>query len=149
MTSDFASVALRITSRARHPRISGKNWKTVRLELAPTTKFPRGSTGRAFLINVPIDKNGCIDRATIEQDPARATVRRVWASEPDSFGLIEAFEDSWTLRFRRDGNEVATFLLEGAPLSLNARVNVRNAEGTKLPFRVASIRSLGTRPRLR
>lgn len=148
MAPDSASVALRISSPARHPHMSGMIWKTVRLELAPTAKFPRGSAGRAFLLNVPIDKNGCIDRAAIENNPARATVRRFWASEPDSFGLIEAFEGSWTLQCRQNGREFETFFLEGTPLSLNARVNVRSAEGTELPFRVASIRSLGTRPRL-
>jgi hypothetical protein len=148
MSPDSASVALRISSRARHPHMLAMHWKTVRLELAPTAKFPRGSAGRAFLMNVPIDKNGCIDRAAVENDPARATVRRYWASEPDSFGLIEAFEGSWALQCRPNGRNAETFLLEGTPLSLNARVNVRNAEGTELPFRVASIRSLGARPRV-
>jgi hypothetical protein len=123
--------------------MTGMNWKTVRLELAPTTNFPRGSPSRAFLINVPTDGNGCIDRATIQREPARATVRRFWASEPDSFGSIGVTEDSWSLQLQRDEDDAATFLLEDRPLSLNARVNVRSDDGTFMSFRVASIRPLG------
>jgi hypothetical protein len=124
--------------------MSGMIWITVRLELAPTAKFPRGSTGRAFLLSVPIDKSGRIDRATIERDPARATVRRFWASEPDSFGTVEAFDGGWNLRCRQGAGLEATFLLDETPLNLDSRVNVRSPKGTQLPFRVVSIHSAGS-----
>jgi hypothetical protein len=126
--------------------MAGMNWQTIRLELAPTTNFPRGSPSRAFLIHVPTDANGCIDRAGIKQEPARATVRRFWASEPDSFGLVEVVDDCRTLRLKWDEQGGMTFLIEGGPLCLNARVNVRNDDGTELPFRIASIRPFGPPP---
>lgn len=119
-------------------------WKIVRLELAPTSKFPRGSAGRAFLLNVPIDECGRIDRVAIGRDPTRATVRRFWASEPDSFGTVEALDDGWNLRCRQGGGDETTFLLDRTPLNLNSQVNVSIPEGAQLPFRVASIRSLGS-----
>lgn len=120
-------------------------WKTVRLELAPTAKFPRGSAGRAFLLNVPIDGNGRIDRNSVEREPSRATVRRFWGSEPDSFGVVEACNGSWAMRCVNGGEAVATFLLDSTPISLNSKINVRSAEGSEMPFRVASIRTLRTR----
>lgn len=124
--------------------MAGMTWKTVRLELAPTAKFPRGSTGRAFLLNVPIDGNGCIDRSAVEDEPSRATVRRFWACEPDSFGVVESCNGSWVLRCEIEDDGIATFLLDSTPLSLNSKINVRSVDGTEMPFRVASVRPLRT-----
>lgn len=121
------------------------NWKTVRLELASTKGFPRGSAGRAFLLNVPINKDGCIDDAAIAQNPGIATVRRFWASEPDSFGSVEQSDGLWALRCRRAANGEMTFLLEATPLNPDRQVNVQQPDGTRLPFRVASVRGTGSR----
>lgn len=139
MTRASASVALRISSRDHHPHMSGMIWKMVRLELAPTSRYPRGSTGRAFLLNVPIDNCGCIDRDAVERDPTRATVRRFWASEPDSFGNVEAFDGGWTLRCTQGAGHEETFLLDRTPLRLDTQVKVQTPTGMQLPFRVASI----------
>jgi hypothetical protein len=119
-------------------------WKTVRLELASTRGFPRGSTGRAFLLNLPINEAGCIDGAAMAQDPGRATVRRFWASEPDSFGPIEQLDGSWALRCRRKARDEETFLLDAEQLIPDRQVNVQQPDGTRLPFRVASVRGIGT-----
>lgn len=118
-------------------------WKTVRLELASTEGHPRGSAGRAFLLHVPIASDGHIDRAVIDRDPSRATVRRFWASEPDSFGIVEPMDGSWALRCARGAGENSTFLLEAAPLKPDEKVKVRQPGGAELPFRIASVRSAG------
>jgi hypothetical protein len=125
------------------------NWKSVRLELAPTKGFPRGSAGRAFLLNVPLNDDGCIDHDAVAQNPVRATVRRFWASEPDSFGAVEPLDGRWALRCRRAANSESTFLLDAAPLNLEQQVNVQGPDGTWLPFRVASIRLAGSPPESR
>ena len=119
------------------------NWKTVRLELASTEEHPRGSAGRAFLLNVPVASDGTIDRLAIERFPGRATVRRFWGSEPDSFGPIEALDGVWSLKCAKGACENSVFLLDSVPLRLNTQVNVRQPGGDDLPFRVASVRSAG------
>lgn len=140
-----SSVALRIPAHSRCPHCLDMIWKTIRLELASTNEFPRGSAGRAFLLNVPIDESGHIDRVAIERNPTQATVRRFWASEPDSFGTIEPSENNWTLRCGHGNSHEARFLLDAAPLNLNSQVNVLSPDGTPLPFRVASVRSANSR----
>jgi len=121
-------------------------WKTVRLELASTEGYPRGSAGRAFLLHVPIASDSRIDRAVIDRDPSQATVRRFWASEPDSFGIVEPMDGNWALCCARGAGETSTFLLEAAPLKLDGQVKVRQPCGTELPFRIASVRSAGGVP---
>ena len=122
------------------------NWKIVRLELASTEDYPRGSAGRALLLNVPIASDGTIDRAAIDGFPGRATVRRFWGSEPDSFGPIEALDGVWSLQCDKGAGDKSVFLLDSVPLRLNSMVSVRQAEGSPLPFRVASVRSAGQQP---
>ena len=116
-------------------------WKTVRLELASTEDHPRGSPGRAFLLHVPLASDGLIDRSAVDKHPGRATVRRFWASEPDSYGLVEPRDGSWSLQCARGTTQGSVFLLDSVPLRLNAQVTVRPQGGTELPFRVASVRS--------
>lgn len=118
-------------------------WKTVRLELASTEGHPRGSAGRAFLLHVPIASDDRIDRMAIDRDPRRATVRRFWASEPDSFGIVEPMDGGWALCCARGAGEKSTFLLEAAPLRPDGQVKVRQPCGSQLPFRIASVRPDG------
>jgi hypothetical protein len=119
------------------------NWKTVQLELASTEHHPHGSAARAFLLHVPIASDGWIDHAAIDRHPSRATVRRFWASEPDSFGFVEPLDGSWLLKCGKGTGEQSIFLLEPGPLKPGRQVKVRQPGGTELPFRIASVRSAG------
>lgn len=75
------------------------NWKTIRLELAATDAFPKGSVGRGFLIRAPMDQEGRIDEHSLQRTPDRAKVRRVWTNEPDENGKLVRVNDHWALRF--------------------------------------------------
>lgn len=75
------------------------NWKTIRLELAPTEDFPNGSVGRGFLIRAPMDQSSRIDEQSLRRTPDRAKVRRVWPNEPDESGQLVRVNDHWALRF--------------------------------------------------
>ena len=61
-------------------------WNVVRLELARTPDFPEGSASRAYMLRVPLDRQGLIDEASLLSRPAMATVRRFWPNEPDQTG---------------------------------------------------------------
>ena len=113
------------------------NWKTIRLELGPTAGFPKGSASRAFVLCAPLDERCFIDREAVAGDPRCVTVRRFWASEADEFGQLEYDHGCWT--WRRDGEEGdAAYRFVAGPFAPDATVHVEEADGTRLPFRVAN-----------
>lgn len=117
-------------------------WNTIRLELAGTREFPTGSAGRAFLLRLPLDEDGSIDEAEVAHFPSRATVRRFWASEPDSSGRIVRCPGGWDCRCGQRGNEGLAFRLPSQPLRLGEQVIMTDPCGCELPFRIANIMKL-------
>lgn len=116
-------------------------WANIRLELGSTVDHPAGSASRAYLIRLPLDEAGAIDEVALSLRPGQATVRRFWPSEPDRAGLVEKLGSSWALRCNGRSDERFS-LLEPQPLELGRQVTVTEADGQRLPFRVASIRRL-------
>lgn len=119
------------------------NWKTIRLELASTEDHPSGSAGRSYLIRLPLNDAGLVDEAALSRHPDYATVRRFWPSEPDRAGLVERTDSGWALRCNGGRNEEIIAWLGTQPLELEKQVIVTEADGRRLPFRVASIRQFG------
>ena len=74
-------------------------WKTIRLELAATADFPKGSVGRGFLIRAPVNDEGRIDELRLRDNPERAQVRRIWSNEADERGLLVRVDGHWAMRF--------------------------------------------------
>lgn len=108
------------------------NWKTIRLELAPTDEFPNGSVSRGFLIRVPLNEHGRIDEAALSRLPERAQVRRFWSTEPDQKGRVTRANGHLVLRCAGKPDRL---------LDLNAKLQAGNQvtvleEGGGLPFRV-------------
>lgn len=115
------------------------NWKTIRLELARTREFPRGSVSRAYLLRVPLDQAGMIDERAIAASPSRATVRRFWPSQPDRIGCVSRCDCGWCFCFDSTG-ENAVLSLDCEPLKLGREVTIAAPDGTHLPFLVASMK---------
>jgi hypothetical protein len=114
------------------------NWKNIRLELARTEAFPTGSVSRGYLIRLPLDELGSVDRIAFDRTPYLATVRRYWSSEPDEAGLVLGAVEGWAMRC--DGKPDRLLRLDGQPFRLGDEVAVIDGDGTRLPFRIASIR---------
>lgn len=117
-------------------------WKMIRLELASTDEHPAGSPGRAYLIRLPLEEDGEVDEAALDGRPSQATVRRFWPSEPDRSGLIERAAAGWALRCNGGRSQATIATLDRQPLRLGENVLITDADGKRLPFRVASIRGL-------
>jgi hypothetical protein len=117
------------------------DWKTIRLELAGTRDFPRGSVSRAFVLRLPIRRDGSIDEAEVVRNPSLATLKRFWASEPDRIGRIVHVNGS--LAFSYGSERAVRCTLPSQPISLGGHVIVMMPDGGELPFRVASMRQLG------
>ena len=115
-----------------------ENWKSIRLELAPTEQFPTGSVSRGYLIRLPLGDGDTIDRSAFEQRPYKATVRRYWSSEPDEGGQVLNIEGKWAIRC--DGTPDRLLGVDGKPLRLGQQLSTIEPDGTILPFRIASIR---------
>lgn len=120
------------------------SWNTVRLELARTKEFPRGSVSRAYLVRVPLDDAGMIDGQAISANPQRATVRRFWPCQPDQTGRFVKEPVGWCFSFV-DEDEKVVFRFHGEPLCVGCQVTVTNPDGTHVPFRVASMKRQNAR----
>lgn len=118
------------------------NWKSIRLELAKTDGFPRGSPGRAYLLRLPLGEDGAIDKATLEQQPRQATVRRFWPSEPDQVGYALPARQGLELTSDLSENGAQTAKLESDALRLDERVTLTEPDGTRLLFLVAALEPL-------
>ena len=120
-----------------------EQWNLVRLELAGTAEFPRGSASRAYMLRVPLDNEGLIDGAALARRPGMATVRRFWPNEPDQTGQLVRSGPGWTFSYATAaGDDEELYRLEDQPLRVGDCVTLSGPEGSR-PFRV--VRSQGDR----
>jgi hypothetical protein len=80
------------------------NWKMIRLELASSWQFPRGSAGRSYLLRLPLTDEGAIDTAALQSQPSRATVRRYWPNEADMVGQLVPTPTGYAIRYEMNGS---------------------------------------------
>lgn len=118
------------------------NWKTIRLELGPTPAYPRGSASRAYLLRLPLNEVGEVDDQALASRPDQATVRRFWPCEPDRIGTVQKHGTGLELRCEDVRAAVVTSLLQLRALRPGSEVFIEEPSGSRLPFRVASVRAL-------
>jgi hypothetical protein len=112
-------------------------WTLVRLELAWTPEFPEGSASRAFILRVPLDRDGLIDETSLAKAPAMATVRRFWPNEPDQTGYIVRNGSGWAFSYALgEADDEKLFHLASHPLRAGDYVTVTEPDGEPNPFRV-------------
>lgn len=113
-------------------------WKLVRLELASSGEFPRGSVGRSYLIRLPLTHGGSIDDALLGQQPDRATVRRHWTNEPDSAGYFARIAAGYAIK--ADGGAKARLVrFNDAGVAPGSIAVMTEPDGSEMSFRIASI----------
>lgn len=127
-------------------------WKVIRLELASSWEFPRGSAGRSYLIRLPLTDDGAIDTATLQSQPARATVRRFWPNEADMLGYLEHTPKGYAIRFETNGSpglnggskpnghaDQQLFQFAAEDIRIGEQVLLTEPDGRQMPFRIASL----------
>lgn len=121
-------------------------WKVIRLELASSCEFPRGSAGRSYLIRLPLTEEGEIDTLTLESQPVRATVRRYWSNEADMLGYLEHTPQGFAIRYEMNGNGKASgdadqprLRFSAASIKIGEQIFLTEPDGRELRFRVASL----------
>jgi hypothetical protein len=133
------------------PNSEPMKWKMIRLELASSWEFPRGSAGRSYLIRLPLAEDGAIDMATLEQQPARATVRRHWPNQADMLGYLVRTPMGFAIRYEANGECLKAsaesnrtsdppLLQFGAEaIRPGEQIFLTEPDGSKLRFRVAGL----------
>jgi hypothetical protein len=117
-------------------------WKSIRLELAGTADFPRGSASRSYLLRLPLGADGAIDERAIRNEPRQATVRRFWPSQPDLAGYVIRTPRGWDLTYDFHTPGAGSGRIESDALRLGDCVTLTEPDGRRLPFRVASLEKL-------
>jgi hypothetical protein len=116
------------------------NWTLVRLELARTPEFPDGSASRGYLLRLPLGDDGLIDEAALSGQPAKATVLRSWPDEDDQAGYLIRKGRGWAFSYAvGEDDDESVYHLESHPIRLGEYVTLTESDGTRLPFRVASL----------
>ena len=119
------------------------NWKSIRLELARTRDFPEGSVSRAYLLRLPLDEKGLIDESALGNSPALATVHRYWPNQPDMSGYVVRTPNGWALSYEPgEEDDETVFHLETHPIRIGEYITLTEPDGSRLPFRVASLKQL-------
>ena len=120
-------------------------WKMIRLELASSWEFPRGSAGRSYLLRLPLADDGAIDTETLETHPNRATVRRYWPNQADMLGHLVRTPTGYAIRYdgreQADGADADPTLFQFGAESIRAgeQIILTEPDGSRLRFRVASM----------
>lgn len=126
------------------------NWKVIRLELASSWEFPKGSVGRSYLIRLPLTEDGAIDNAALETHPGHATVRRYWSNEADMLGHLVRTPMGYAIRYEtnsatRDLAETngtgcqRLFQFGAEAIEVGEQIFLTEPDGSRLHFRVAGM----------
>lgn len=130
------------TAGSGWPNLGRMTWKVIRLELASSWEFPRGSAGRTYLIRLPLTDEGAIDAAGLEAHPTRATVRRYWANQADKLGYVVRTPHGYAIRYEANGNGEADpqlFRFGAEAIRVGEQIGLTELDGRELQFRVASL----------
>lgn len=118
------------------------SWKTVRLELARSPRFPNGSASRSYLLHLPLDSAGLVDEDAFRAAPALATVRRHWPNERDRSGLVIARKNGWVFSYAAgDADDEELCHLESQALRPDKQVMITEPDGERLTYRVMACES--------
>lgn len=138
---------------ARQAAISaGMKWRMIRLELASSWRFPRGSAGRSYLMRLPLTDEGAIDPAALDAQPARATVRRYWPNEADLVGHLIRSGAGFAIQYEATGFAPAggwpragtpgngeLFEFDAGTIRLGEEIRLTEPDGNQVRYRVASL----------
>jgi hypothetical protein len=126
-------------------------WKVIRLELASSWEFPRGSAGRSYLIRLPLTEDGAIDSEALESQPARATVRRHWPNQADMLGYLIRTPLGYAIRYEMSGAESAGKVQTSGPddprllqfgadaIKVGEQIFLTEPDGSRMRFRIAGL----------
>lgn len=127
------------------------NWKVIRLELASSWEFPRGSAGRSYLIRLPLTEDGVIDTEALESQPGHATVRRHWPNQADMLGYFVRTPLGYAIRYEMSAAELNGKVQANGPddprliqfgadaIEVGEQIFLTEPDGSRMRFRIAGL----------
>ena len=126
-----------MTRLDRFRQTAAMSWKIIRLELARTPEYPEGSPAHAYVLRLPIDDNGMLEKSLLRHPQERPVVRRFWPGEPVREGVIVPKGRGWVFSYEPgESDDEALFHLENHPVVVGQYLTVTETDGEKLPFKV-------------
>ena len=115
------------------------SWKIIRLELARTAEYPQGSPAHAYVLRLPVDDNGMLEKRILRHPDQHPVARRFWPGEADREGVVIPKGRSWVFSYAPgESDDETLFNLEGHPIMVGQYLTITEADGEKLPFKVVS-----------
>lgn len=115
-------------------------WTRIRLELARTDDFPKGSAARGYVLRLPLDAHGRIDEPEFRARPALSTFGRYWSNEPDRHGCLLHTSEGWILSYAPAETAAERILgLGEQAICAGSDLTLAASDGTRLPFLVKSL----------
>jgi len=130
-----------MTYRIRKKERTTVLWRLIKLEHAPTDRFPNGSAARGYLLRLPLRSNGHIDHALHDREPRQCTARRFWPNEPEHSGYIVREESNFSIIEKEDVSlmiEWARF--HSCAFEQDKKMEIAERANGAVPLRVTSIR---------
>ncbi len=112
-------------------------WYTIRLDLARSPDFPDGSPAHSYLLRLPLDAGQRFDTEAFAAQPARATVLRAWAEEPDRTGYVVRNDIGWAFSYEPgQGDDEGIYHLETHRIVMGEYVTITDADEEAHAFRI-------------
>ena len=114
-------------------------WKIIRLELARTLDFPDGSPAHAYVLRLPIDDNGVLEKRILHHPDVSPVVRRFWPGEADREGVVIPKGRGWVFSYAPgEPDDEALFHLENHSIIVGQYLTITEQDGETLPFKGVS-----------
>lgn len=114
-------------------------WKTIRLERARTPRFPVGYLAYAYVLRLPVDDNGRLEKAQLGHPDERPIAPRFWPGEADREGVVIPKGRDWVFSCAvGEADDEALFHLEDHVIAESQYLTIIETNGEQLPFRIVS-----------
>ncbi len=115
--------------------------KLIRLELARTPEFPRGSSQHGYEFVAPLDAEAGLDLGEWQRYSQACTVRRFWAGEDDETGqLVRTRGGRWAFSYAPgEDDDEPIFRFDRHHFREGEYVSITEHDGITRPFRVVWI----------
>jgi hypothetical protein len=121
-------------------------FKRIRLNLARSKEFPKGSSRHGYEFVAPLDSNGHIDAQLWKQHRDHCRVRRFWEGEEDEHGLLVhqpggKGHGRWVFDYDQtaDTDDESGYCFGAHVFRPGEYVSIRNEEGEMHTFQVVTV----------
>jgi hypothetical protein len=116
----------------------------VRLELARSKEFPKGSVRHGYEFVAPLDASGHLSADAWKKNKARCTVRRFTAGEPDENGLLIDVGRGWHFDYDKSSSndDEPLFKLDRHSIKQGEYLSITEHDGVMRTFRIVTVATL-------